>query len=189
MAAKQGHCERNAGPIQVNVRKRTIKTTPALAVALALAACTGTPAPLAPVSIADSGGGIRPSESLKAVNPEEATFAFEPFEGIPVNTGDTITKQLLSQAETYRVRIVPRRTEDPTYRVRGHLIATADNATSIISYVYDIFDANGQRVHRIIGQDFRSGQQGDPWPTIADSLASEIATDTLIDIQSWLYAR
>ncbi len=149
-----------------------------------LTACADAPGTLA--------GGDLTSQSLTGTAeraPEETAFAFEPFDGIPVNIGDALLRELGSTAEQYRIRVVPRSRDTATYRVRGYLLASSDDSASIISYVYDIYDRDGRRVHRISGRELGSASPGDPWSGVADGTVQQIAIQSLIALRDWLYAR
>lgn len=149
-----------------------------------LTACADAPGTLA-------GGDLtRQTLTGKAeLAPEDAAFAFEPFDGIPVNIGDALLRELGSNAATYRIRVVPRSKDTATYRIRGYLLASSDDSASIISYVYDIYDSSGARVHRISGRELGSASPGDPWSGVADGTVQQIAIQSLIALRDWLYAR
>jgi len=123
------------------------------------------------------------------IDPEKVLLSFEPFDGIPVNIGDLLTAKLTTFAPSYNVTVVPRIKNNATFRVRGYLVATSDDATTIISYVYDFFDRNDARVHRISGREITGASQGDPWSAVSDGTVNQIAIRSLIDIRNWIYSQ
>ena len=142
----------------------------------------------APTTLSGYTSPVEAGEARHGVPPEEVLFAFEPFDGAPVNIGDSLTQLLTSNSTTYKIRIIPRVKDNATYRVRGYLVATSDDTATIISYVYDVFDTNGARVHRINGREIGAASLGDPWSAVADGTVNQIAIRTLIELRNWLYS-
>ena len=155
-----------------------------IAAAFALSGCSN-----APTTLSGLASPAKAVEVAPNVDPKKALFAFEPFDGVPVNIGDNLTQRLMANASTYEINIIPRLQDDATYRVRGHIEATSDNTATIISYIYDVFDSNGARVHQINGQEIAGASLGDPWSPVADGAIDQIAIRSLIEIRNWLYSR
>lgn len=154
-----------------------------LAMMVVLSACSN-----APTTLSGYTSPAQAGEARQEVPPEKVLFAFEPFDGAPVNIGDTLTQLLTSNSTTYKIRIIPRVKDNATYRVRGYLVATSDDTATIISYVYDVFDVSGARVHRINGREIGAASLGDPWSAVADGTVNQIAIRTLVELRNWLYS-
>ena len=79
------------------------------------------------------------------------------------------------------------RLEDPaTWRIQGHFVALGHSTSSTILYTYDIYDASGTPVHRIVGQDVAGGADGDPWGAVDGDVQTRLAKRSARDIQAWL---
>ena len=155
---------------------------------LALAGCSGT-VPPALVGNAPPPQRHAAEQSLPAapkVPASQATFAFEPFVGVPGNTADSLSRRIGEQAKEQGLTIVPRIGAPATYRVKGHLSAVGDNSSSTVIYVFDVYDANGNRLHRFSGQETSSETSGDPWSGIDGDALDLLAKRTVLALQSWL---
>jgi len=152
--------------------------------AAALAGCSN-----APATISGLASPALALDSTGPIAPENAVFAFEPFDGMPVNLGDTLTTRLAFNAATYDIKVSPRVKNDATYRVRGYIEASSDDTATIISYVYDIFDRNGALLHRLNGREIAGASFGDPWSAVSDGTIEQLAIRTLIDMRYWLHSQ
>lgn len=155
-----------------------------LATSMALAACSNAPNTIS--GLTSRPVAIDPGERIP---PEEIIFAFEPFDGVPVNIGDSLSNAFLRFGASYSVNVTQRVKKNATHRVRGYLVATSDDTATIVAYTYDIFDGNGARVHRIKGQQIAGASFGDPWSAVVDGTVNQIATESLISIRNWIYSR
>lgn len=155
-----------------------------LASTMALAACSN-----APNTISGLTSRTSAIDSDQSVPADEVILAFEPFDGVPVNIGDSLSNALLRFGASYKVNVTPHVKKNATYRVRGYLVATSDDTATIISYVYDVFDGNGARIHRISGQEIGGASFGDPWSAVVDGTINQIAVRSLIAFRNWLHSR
>lgn len=114
------------------------------------------------------------------------TLAFEPFTGIPGNVADDLASEIAAAAKLKKITLVKRVGSPATYRVKGFLSAiSSDNAASVV-YVFDVFDANGKRLHRITGERQAGVYAGDPWSGVSTSQLNLIATDVIFQLDAWL---
>jgi len=160
--------------------------TAALAAALALGACAGEPLP--PGMVADGAGSTGPQASAPApsVNPAEATIAFDPFTGAPGNIADALSRRIGAEARARNLRLVRRVGAPATYRVNGYLSASGDQSSTTLFYVFDVIDAQGNRAHRILGQEASAGAAGDPWAGIETETIDRAARRAVADLAAWL---
>lgn len=149
-----------------------------------LAGCAANPLP--PSSIGDM---IETKSAPPTVSPAKATFAFEQLTGLPGNIADDLSEQLGNRAAAVNLNLVRRVGAPATYRVKGFLTAAGDQYTTTIFYVFDIIDANGNRVHRIDGQEQTGGNSGDPWASISSDALRRIATRTIASLEAWLHSK
>lgn len=162
-----------------------IRAAALLSLALMLAACD------AP-SLTGVAAGVQdrveaPTRPLD--NPDHATFAFLPFEGVPGNTGDNLLRRLWTRMDREGLQVVKRPNGRALFTVEGTLTAVTDDNTALVFYVFDIHDVSGRRLHRISGQQRSNGSDNDPWSNVADRDLDFIARRTAALINAWLNAR
>lgn len=155
-----------------------------LASSMALTACSNAPNTI--TGLTSRPTALDPGQQIA---PEEFIFAFEPFDGVPVNIGDSLQGALLRLGNNYSVQVTPHVKDNATHRVRGYLVATSDDTATIVAYTYDIYDANGTRVHRIKGQNIAGASFGDPWSAVVEGTVNQIATQSLISFRNWIFSR
>ncbi len=129
----------------------------------------------------------RATRSAPAVAPEKATFAFEPFTGAPGNTADQLSELIGHEAREQGLTLVRRVGAPASYRINGYLAATGNQSSVTLFYVFDVVDASGSRVHRIIGQESAPGTSGDPWSGIEGDTLSLVAKRSVASLRAWLY--
>lgn len=155
---------------------------PMLAAAIAVAGCSGgdTVGELAPVPVASGPAG--PS----TVNSATASFAFEPFTGVPGNAADELVRRIADVSSREGLNVVRRVGAPATFRVKGYLTAVGNPTATTLSYIYDIYDASGRRLHRIAGQEPSGGTSGDPWSGVSAETLQVVAERTVAALKAWL---
>jgi hypothetical protein len=158
---------------------------PVVAAAIIIAGCSSGdtvsdlgPAPAQVGSAAPVGSGV--------VNPGIASFAFEPFTGVPGNAADDLTRRLAVVSDREGLNLVRRVGAPATFRVKGYLTAIGNPTSTTISYIFDVYDASGRRLHRIAGQEPSGGTSGDPWSGITDDTLEVVAERTIAALKAWL---
>lgn len=147
----------------------------AVALAAALAGCTH-----------DGKTGVA------GLQPRGATVAFESIDGPPQSQFNTLVRNLNDEAQQRRLAVLSRENTS-AYRVRGYLAAkVAKNRTSdqtTISWVWDVFDRDEQRVLRIHGEEVakRSGKEtGDAWNVADEAMLRRIAGSSMEQLAAFL---
>jgi len=156
---------------------------PLVAAAMIVAGCSGGDAvsDLAPTpTVAGTTAPIGPS----AVG--TASFAFEPFTGVPGNAADELTRRIADVSDREGLNLVRRVGAPATFRVKGYLTAIGNPTSTTLSYIYDVYDGSGRRVHRIAGQEPSGGTSGDPWSGITDETLVVVAERTVAALKAWL---
>lgn len=126
-----------------------------VALALSSAACTTT------------GGGGLPSG-------QNATVAFDRVDGLPPAVFERYVRKLNDEAEAKRVPVVTREGFAP-YRIKGYVSLWTRKRENTLSWVWEVFDSDGQRVMRISG-DEKVGKAGrDAWQTVSDEVLARAA--------------
>jgi hypothetical protein len=96
------------------------------------------------------------------------TVAFEPIVGLPQSLALPLAQQLSTEAGARNLTIVPRETASTAaVRAKGSFNAETVGEETVITYVWDLFDANGNRKSRFGGerrvQDDRPATHGRWW--------------------------
>jgi hypothetical protein len=139
-----------------------------LALALAAAGCANAPAPMASVST-ERGSSI----------------AFESIDGPPVAVFQNLVTTLSAEAQARQVRVVSR-TGDPAYRIRGYLAAIVVGGKSHISWVWDVYDADKQRVLRIAGEEATGRPGSNAWAAADEQMVRRIARTSIDRLAAFL---
>ena len=122
-------------------------------------------------------------------DPEAATFAFEPFAGVPGNVGDTLLREIWRRAETEGLNVVKRPGGSALFTVEGTLTAVSNDANSTVFYVFDVKDVSGQSLHRISGRQRSAETEGDPWAAVQGRDLDLIAKRLAALLDAWLHAK
>ncbi|MEW6257042.1 MAG: hypothetical protein AB1592_13900 [Pseudomonadota bacterium] len=102
------------------------------------------------------------------------TLAFESIDGPPKATFEKLVTQLTTEAQTQKVSVVSR-AEPAAYRVRGYLAVNSSKDKTAVTYVWDVFDANKQRVARLTGEEVVKRPKGDAWQACDEDVLNRIA--------------
>ena len=142
----------------------------ALVLALVVAGCAKSPtsAPMASVST-ERGSSI----------------AFESIDGPPVAVFQNLVTTLSAEAQARQVRVVSR-TADPAYRIRGYLAAIVVGGKSHISWVWDVYDADKQRVLRIAGEEATGRPGSNAWAAADEQMVRRIARSSIDRLAAFL---
>jgi hypothetical protein len=107
--------------------------------------------------------------------------------GPPKTVGDQLTQQLVSAAQQKNIPVVTDKSQPSTYTVQGYLAQSNDNKSEKFSYILDVTDKSGKRVHRILGEESVPAKPGaQPWGSINQNAMQKIATRTASDLAAWL---
>ncbi|WP_436638468.1 hypothetical protein [Microbaculum sp. FT89] len=130
------------------------------------------------------------AEATPPVGQESAAaktaLAFEPVVGIPEDRATVLATELGAGAAASNLPIIGRDKPDVTFRIKGYFNAVAQGGTTKVSYVWDIFNAEGTRVHRISGSESVPAALPDPWSGIPDETLKKMARQTVDELRSWL---
>ncbi len=73
------------------------------------------------------------------------------------------------------------------YTLRGYVVAAREAAGTKVSYIWDVNNATGQRVHRITGEEVVQGAAGnDPWAAVTPQVMASIANRTAAALSAWM---
>jgi hypothetical protein len=172
--------DKGAGNTQ---RAATARHALLLTAAMLLSACT-------PVLVNGPGPPvIAPKEAL-TLGPAPLTggaakFALTTVTGMPGADQIELEQALKTYAATRKVQLVDWGDAGATYRVEGYISAIGDSNRVILVYVWDVFDAEGNRIHRFTGQEPTGGGGADPWTAITLQVVDEAARQTIDALADW----
>jgi hypothetical protein len=143
-----------------------------MALALAGAACTTT--------------GDQTTGSIPSPN---ATVAFESIDGPPPPVFRRLVQKLDEEARARNVPVVSREGFAP-YRVRGYLAAAIEKKQkrTLVTWVWDVYDAQQSRAFRISGEETVSGTPADAWTVVDDTLLARVAEKGMAQLSDYLRA-
>ncbi|UOM33854.1 hypothetical protein [Acuticoccus sp. I52.16.1] len=120
--------------------------------------------------------------------PEDASFAFEPFPGMPGNVGDELQRRLWRRMENEGLTVIKRPGGRAMFTIEGTLTAVSEDTNSLVFYVFEVKDVAGQRLHRISGTKRSNSTEGDPWASVDERDLDIIARRVAALVRAWLYS-
>lgn len=123
--------------------------------------------------------------SLKPISP----VTFLPVTGAPQSTVTVLASSIRAAAQNDNVPIVVSADQGARYQVKGYFSALSEGNNTLLVYVWDVLDLNGNRVHRISGQERAGKSSGDPWASIDEGVIARVAKITMSDLRSWMSTR
>ena len=107
--------------------------------------------------------------------------------GVPPNVSKQLTAKLKTAAGDKNVTVVPSKDKTSQYTLRGYIATSPDATNHKLSYIWDVTDKSGKRVHRITGEEtVRAKPGGNPWSSIGDQTLTRIASSTMGNLATWL---
>jgi hypothetical protein len=105
---------------------------------------------------------------------QHSTIAFDRVDGLPPAVFDRYVRKLNEEAEAKKVPVVTREGFAP-YRIKGYASVWTKGRQATMSWVWEVFDSNGERVIRIAG-DEKAGSAGrDAWQAVNDEVLARAA--------------
>lgn len=161
----------------------------ATAGALILAGCTsptGGSATLAPLT-SDFG---QPAQTSKApVNMSKVRnykLFIAPIIGASLEVVTPLSLRFDTIVKTQSITLAANMETDADYILKGYFSNLTENNQTTVLYVWDVMDKQGNRVHRLQGQEKVSGKNG--WSAVPATVMNKIADDTMADYFRWVSA-
>lgn len=114
-----------------------------------------------------------------------SVLTFEPMVGAPKSVARELSKSLGMRVAQQALPVVPRNQSGITHRVKGYFSASESGQDCVVSYVWDIFDANGKRINRITGSQKTAMVSTNPWDAVTAPVLDKVAVDTAAQLKSW----
>jgi hypothetical protein len=155
-----------------------VKVFAALVLGFAVAACS------TPINLGNiiPGGNSEGDGETPQVVAAPGTVAFEPIVGLPQGLALPLAQQLSTEAGARNLTIVPRETATAAVRAKGSFNAETVGQETVVTYVWDLFDANGNRKSRFGGERRVGSTASDPWSVVGDQELGAIASRTIDEI-------
>ena len=156
-------------------------------------------APPQPAAGATSPGAPSPTQTGDAAptvtastKPTEAPagtrIRFAPIVGPSVEAATALSQSLTASAR--QRGIVAAGAEDDTgYMLRGYFTPLVEGRETTVIFVWDVYDAKGNRVHRISGQEKAPSGSGDGWSAVPTSSMRAIGGNTIDQFVAWVSSR
>jgi hypothetical protein len=158
---------------------RTGRTLAVLLIAaLALSACTSRTIP--PLTF---GRGKEVARTTPNLN---VRLAFAPVTGVPSEPIARLNAAIREEAAKRSIIVVQSGDPNTDYIVQGYLSAVGGPSGTVLVFVWDIADRNGQRVHRVSGQESSTKGAPDPWAAVDSETLHIVALRTVDAIAAWL---
>lgn len=113
------------------------------------------------------------------------SIRFLPIIGAPVQAVTPLSRQLGADARSLGLTIKGSSDASASYILKGYLSAFEDGPQISVTYVWDVLDNAGNRVHRIQGAESAPLKRGDPWTAVPPAVMQKIATKTMSEFNSW----
>jgi hypothetical protein len=114
-------------------------------------------------------------------------LALAPVIGAPDSVAKQLTAQLTSSIERQRVVIAKTPSERVDYTLRGYVVAAKEKTGTKVSYIWDVTDNTGKRVHRITGEEMvTSGAGKDAWAAVGSAVVQTVSDKTSSSFGTWL---
>ena len=126
--------------------------------------------------------------ALKApVAASRGKIAIAPVIGAPDQIAKQIVAQLGSETAKNNIAIAKTAGETVDYTLRGYIVAARESTGTKVSYIWDVTNPTGARVHRITGEEVVKGAgAGDPWASVSPQLIQVIAAKTSQQLNTWM---
>jgi hypothetical protein len=128
-----------------------------------------------------------PAAYASAASPRGPTVAFDSIDGPPETIFQQLVQDLSDEAAARQMAVVSRESS-AQYRVRGYLAALVNKKrATVISWVWDVYDANQQRALRISGEEPARSGRG-TWAAADEQVLRRIAKTGMDRLAAFLAA-
>ncbi len=114
-----------------------------------------------------------------------ANVYFAPVVGAPVNNVTALSRRLSSAAPLNGIKLESSASITINHEIRGYFSALSESGSITVIHVWDVFTPQGQRVHRIQGEEKIVGAASDPWAAVPAATMEKIADTVLSQYVSW----
>ncbi len=127
-----------------------------------------------------------PGQSAAIDGPVRVQIA--PIIGAPAAAADPLAARLAAVAPAKRFAVVAAADPSTTHILKGFFSTSPEAGATVVYYVWDVMDRNGNRVHRFSGQQ-KVTSPGNGWTAVNDATMRAIADKTADDFALWFAGR
>jgi hypothetical protein len=113
-------------------------------------------------------------------------IAFAPVTGAPSDPVARLNVAIREEAAKRSIVVVQPGDPNADYTLQGYLSAVGGPSGTVLVFVWDIADRNGQRVHRVSGQESSTKGAPDPWAAVDAETLRIVALRTVDAFAAWL---
>ena len=124
---------------------------------------------------------------LFASSSRPASIAFDSIDGPPPEVFQRLVRDLNSEAKSRQLTVLSR-DDEPTYRARGYMGANIKAKEASITWLWDVYDGERQRVLRISGEEKIAGKHRNPWEALDEAGVQRIARSSVEQLGAFLNA-
>ena len=136
------------------------------------------------------GGASQPEVAQPAPAPVQQLrkVSLTPVIGAPENIAKQIASELGTAAPKHRFEVTTDRDARADFTLRGYMVAARDKNGTKLSYIWDVADGTGKRVHRITGDEMAAASPNakDAWAAVSPANIQAIAEKTASALGGWL---
>ena len=174
-----------------------------LLAAIVVSACSSTQDVLEPSAIAASPpapGALQAENEVGAVPVQAAStnttaalnpgiaartrLRFDPIVGATVDVATPLTERLAQRARARGITLAGNADPSTTHVLKGYFSTMTEGGRTTVIYVWDVYDPQGIRLHRINGQ--QKAGKGEGWTAVSSTTMQAIADSTIDQLASWL---
>lgn len=127
------------------------------------------------------------AEQQPAPQSKRARVAIAPVIGPNAVVAGELATQLTQQLDRERIAVITGTSVD--YTLRGYVVASKEKSRTKFSYIWDVIDPAGKRVHRITGEEIGGAVvAGDAWTAATPQIVQAIVTRASTSFAGWLPA-
>lgn len=135
----------------------------------------------------DATGPGAPAASAVQNAAPAGPIAFEPVTGMPDSRAAELAAALAQRATSRSLVVVARDDGKLRYRVKGYFAAHPGTGQTTVSYIWDVFDKDGTRVHRFEGYEtVPASGASDAWGSVTPETLDRIADATASELTRFL---
>ncbi len=123
--------------------------------------------------------------SPTAGTPRGASIAFDSIDGPPPEVFQRLVRDLDAEAKTRQLAVLSR-DDAAAYRVRGYLGAHTKGNEATVTWLWDVYDGEQQRVLRVSGEEKLKGKNRDVWSGLDEAALKRIARSSIEQLSAFL---
>ena len=108
--------------------------------------------------------------------------------GAPETVGTPLLTQMQVSAAARNLPLTAGPAVTGGRNISGYLSAVTETDGTTLSYVWDVFDAGGNRIHRVEGSEKSPERPSDPWIAADEAVLGRIAETSTAALAAWLIA-